>query len=73
LSNSVSDEYGQIFLARQLEQYAPEPEETEQLQVRKISFDEAYAMVEDGRITDSMSVAAIQKLKLMLLDGRLVK
>ena len=73
LSNSVSDEYGQIFLARQLEQHAPEPEETEQLQVRKISFDEAYAMVEDGRITDSMSVAAIQKLKLMLLDGRLVK
>jgi 8-oxo-dGTP pyrophosphatase MutT (NUDIX family) len=73
LSNSVSDEYGQIFLARQLEQHAPEPEETEQLQVRKISFDEAYAMVEDGRITDSMSVAAIQKLKLMLLEGRLVK
>jgi 8-oxo-dGTP pyrophosphatase MutT (NUDIX family) len=71
LSNSVSDEYGQIFLARQLEQHAPEPEETEQLQVKKIPFEEAYHMVEDGRITDSMSVAAIQKVKLMLLDGRL--
>ncbi|HMC84189.1 MAG TPA: NUDIX hydrolase, partial [Chitinophagaceae bacterium] len=31
LSNSVSDEWGQIFLARQLTQHAPEPEETEQL------------------------------------------
>lgn len=73
LSNSVCDEYGQIFLARQLRQQAPQPEETEQLQVKKIPFDEAYAMVEDGRITDSISVAAIQKVKLMLLDGRLDK
>jgi hypothetical protein len=71
LSNSVSDEYGHIFLARQLTQYAAEPEETEQLQVKKIPFEEAYAMVEQGRITDSISVAAIQKVKLMLLDGRL--
>ena len=71
LSNSVSDEYGHIFLARQLTQYAAEPEETEQLQVKKLPFEEAYAMVEQGKITDSMSVAAIQKVKLMLLDGRL--
>jgi 8-oxo-dGTP pyrophosphatase MutT (NUDIX family) len=71
LSNSVSDEYGQIFLARQLTQHEPEPEETEQLQIKKISFEEAYAMVEDGRITDSLSVAGILKVKLMLLDGRL--
>lgn len=71
LSNSVSDEYGQIFLARHLTQHAPEPEETEQLQIKKIPFEEAYAMVEDGKITDSLSVAAIQKVKLMLLDGRL--
>jgi len=71
LSNSVSDEYGEIFLARQLTQYEAAPEETEQLQIRKLPFNDAYAMVEDGKITDSMSVAAIQKVKLMLLDGRL--
>lgn len=71
LSNSVSDEHGQIFLAQQLTQHAAEPEETEQLQIKKIPFAEAYAMVEDGRITDSMSVAAIQKVQLMLLDGRI--
>lgn len=72
LSNSVSDEYGQIFLARELSQHEAEPEETEQLQVKKLPFEEAYAMVEEGRITDSMSVAAILKVKLMLMDGRLV-
>ncbi len=72
LSNSVSDEYGQIFLARQLTQYAPQPEETEQLQLKKLPFEEVYKMVEDGIITDSMSVAAILKVKLMLLEGKLV-
>ena len=71
LSNSVSDEYGEIFLARQLTQHEAAPEETEQLQVRKLPFNDAYSMVEEGKITDSMSIAAIQKVKLMLLDGRL--
>lgn len=71
LSNSVSDEYGIIYLARQLEQRHAEPEETEQLQVKKVSFEEAYQMVETGMITDSMSVAAILKAKLMIADGRI--
>lgn len=71
LSNSVSDESGTIYLARQLTQHEPEPEETEQLQVRKLPFEEVYAMVEAGTITDAISVAAIQKVKLLLLDGRL--
>ena len=71
LSNSVSDEYGIIYLARNLEQREASPEETEQLQVRKLPFEEAYTMVENGTITDSVSVAAILKVKLMLADGRL--
>jgi 8-oxo-dGTP pyrophosphatase MutT (NUDIX family) len=71
LSNSVSDEHAIIFLARELSQHTACPEETEQLQVRKVSFEEAYQMVEQGKITDSMSVAAILKVKLMLADGRI--
>jgi len=71
LSNSVSDEYGFIYLARGLEQHAPQPEETEQLVIKKLPFEEAYRMVENGAITDSLSVAAILKVKLMLLDGRI--
>ena len=71
LSNSVSDEYGLIYLARGLEQHTAEPEETEQLVIKKIPFEEAYRMVENGIITDSLSVTAILKVKLMLLDGRI--
>ncbi len=70
-SNSVTDEYGIVFLARQLQQQEPEPEETEQLQIKKVSFEEAYQMVEKGMITDSISVAAILKVKLMIADGRI--
>jgi 8-oxo-dGTP pyrophosphatase MutT (NUDIX family) len=71
LSNSVSDEYAILFLARDLVQNKPSPEETEEIAIRKIPFEEAYGMVEKGQITDSMSVATIQKVRLMLLDGRL--
>jgi len=71
LSNSVSDERAYVFFARKLEQREPMPEETEQLVVRRVHFDEAYQMVERGEITDSMSVAGILKVKLMLLQGKL--
>lgn len=71
LSNSVSNEKAFLFLARGLEQREACPEETEQLVVRRVRFEEAYQMVETGLITDSMAVAAIQKVKLMLLQGQL--
>jgi len=71
LSNSVSDEHSIIYLARNLEQHTAMPEETEQLIARKLPFEEAWRMVEEGLITDAMSVAAIQKVKWMLVDGRL--
>jgi|SRR5882757_8408256 len=71
LSNSVSDEKATVFLARQLEQREAMPEETEQLVIRKLPFEEAFQMVEKGQITDSMSVAAILKVKLMLIKGDL--
>jgi 8-oxo-dGTP pyrophosphatase MutT (NUDIX family) len=73
LSNSVTDEYGWIFLARGLRQEEAMPEETEQLVVKKMAFEEAYAMVEDGVITDSIAVAAILKVKILLLEGKLKK
>lgn len=73
LSNSVSDEEGVVFLARGLEQREAEPEETEQLYIKKVPFEEAYQMVKDFEITDSLSVAAIQKVKLMSYEGLLNK
>jgi 8-oxo-dGTP pyrophosphatase MutT (NUDIX family) len=66
LSNSVSDEYAIIYLARQLEQQTAMPEETEQLIVKKLPFEEAWQMVEKGLIMDVITVAAIQRVKLMM-------
>jgi len=72
LTNSIADEFGKVYLARGLKQYESSPEETEKLTVRKVPFEEAFQMVEDGRITDSISMAAIYKVKLMITDGRIV-
>jgi ADP-ribose pyrophosphatase len=47
------------------------PEETEDLVVKKLPFEEAYQMVENGIITDSLAVAAILKVKILLLEGKL--
>lgn len=71
LSNSVSDEVGALFLARELKQEEAMPEETEQLVVKKVPFSKAYQMVQDGIITDSLAVAAILKVKILLLEGRI--
>jgi len=71
LSNSVCDEHGAIFLARKLKQEEAAPEETEDLMVKKIPFEEAYRMVEEGKITDSMAVAGILKVKLMIIEGKI--
>lgn len=68
-SNSISDEYALIYLARKLEQHAAMPEETEQLAIKKLPFEEVWEMTEDGLITDAMSVVAIQKVRLMQLMG----
>jgi 8-oxo-dGTP pyrophosphatase MutT (NUDIX family) len=70
LSNSVSDELAVIYLAGKLEQKRPEPEETEQLVIKKLHFDEAVRMLDEGKITDSMSVAAIRQVQVMFYqDG----
>ncbi|HVW94691.1 MAG TPA: NUDIX hydrolase [Mucilaginibacter sp.] len=71
LSNSVSDELSILYLARGLGQFDAEPEDTEQLQIKKIPFEDMYQMVCDGRITDAMTVAAVLKVKLMIADGKI--
>jgi 8-oxo-dGTP pyrophosphatase MutT (NUDIX family) len=71
LSNSVTDELAIVYLARGLRMGAAQPEDTEQLQVRRVPFEEAYQMVCAGEITDAISVAAILRVKLMILRGEL--
>lgn len=71
LSNSVSDEVAFIYLARELEQHEAMPEETEQLVIKKLPFEDVWQMTEQGLIKDSMSVAGIQKVKWLLSQGKL--
>jgi 8-oxo-dGDP phosphatase len=67
LSNSVSDETAVLFLATDLEVGDADPDPTEALELRWVPFDEALAMTLDGRITDVMSVVAIQRVALARL------
>ncbi|MFN0016058.1 MAG: NUDIX domain-containing protein [Saprospiraceae bacterium] len=71
LSNSVTDELGVAFVAQNLEYGEANPEETEQLQVRKVRFEEAVRMVLDGEITDALSMAALLKTNEWLRSGKL--
>lgn len=71
LSNSVSDEIGVIYIAKQLSFHEPEPEEGEVLQLKKLPFNTAYEMVMNGKITDSLSVAGILKTKILIDKGEI--
>lgn len=69
LSNSVSDELGIIYLAKELSFGKSSPEESEELSVKKLPFEDAFQMVMNGEITDSLSVAGILKLKIINNKG----
>lgn len=62
LSNSVSDERATVFVASRLKHGEANPEETEDLRVRRLPLREAIRMVYDGEITDSVSVIALLRL-----------
>lgn len=72
LSNSVSDELAILYLAKNLTQEDAEPDDTEVLAIKKIPLKEAFEWVEQGKILDSMSIIALQKLKLLWLEGQLL-
>lgn len=59
LSNSVSDEEATIFRATELEPGPSSPEGSERLQVCLFEWADAWAMLQNGAITDSMSVIAL--------------
>jgi 8-oxo-dGTP pyrophosphatase MutT (NUDIX family) len=71
LSNSVTNEEAIVYLARRLEKGAPLPEDTEVFKYKSLTLDEAFTQVVEGKITDSMTVAAIFRIKLMKVEGSL--
>ncbi len=70
-SNSVTDESGMVFLARDLSYGEAEPEETEDLALRRLPLEEAVQMAVSGQITDSLSLAGLLKVQVMLNRGML--
>ena len=60
-SNSVTDEEGFIFLAQGLIAGESEPEESEELVVKKIHLKKAVEMVMSGEITDSLAMIGLLK------------
>lgn len=65
LSNSITDETGIVFVAKGLTHGEPEFDDTEQIEIKKLYFDDVVRMVKEGEITDALSVAGILKLAMM--------
>ncbi|HEY7773048.1 MAG TPA: NUDIX hydrolase [Marinagarivorans sp.] len=64
LSNSVTDEAADIFVAKGLTEGAVAHEASEDITVIKLPIKQALAMTLNGEITDAISVAALQRLAL---------
>jgi 8-oxo-dGTP pyrophosphatase MutT (NUDIX family) len=71
LSNSASDEQAIIYVAQELEFHAPEPDHNEELALRKLPFAALFEQVMKGEVRDSLTVAAVLKVKLLLDQGAL--
>lgn len=61
-SNSITDELGYVFLARDLRQGPSSPDPTETLALARVPLGEALERVLRGEITDALSVAAILRV-----------
>jgi 8-oxo-dGTP pyrophosphatase MutT (NUDIX family) len=65
LSNSVSDELGIFYLATGLRDGTAHPEPTETLRLAWLPLSETLRLINQGRITDALSVLALQKVALL--------
>lgn len=65
-SNSVTDERGLVYIARELTQGKTEFEETEDLIIQKVTLGEAIERVLSGEITDAISIAGLLKLQYLI-------
>lgn len=72
LSNCYTSERGYLFIARGLTAGQSSPDETEQLQVRTLPFNQVLEMVERGEIYDGLTIIAILRAA-RLLGSELLK
>lgn len=65
-SNSCTDEHCFLYIAQDLSFHEAHPDEEEVLQVKKIPFQKLYEMAISGEITDSLTLIAVYKTKLLI-------
>lgn len=70
-SNSVTDEFGQSYVAKDLSFGEAQPEETEELKIRKLPFAEVVEMVLNGEITDALAMCTILKADHWIKAGKI--
>jgi 8-oxo-dGTP pyrophosphatase MutT (NUDIX family) len=70
-SNSVTDEAGMVFLATGLTHGDAQPEETEDLRVEKVPLKKALELIDQGVITDALSVMGLYRVYWLLREGKL--
>lgn len=70
-SNSLTDEWGKVFLATGLTHGASELEGTEDITALFVPMADALAAIAEGRITDAITVAGLYRTELMRLSGAL--
>ncbi len=63
LSNSVTNEVAYAFIATDLTEGHAEPEDTEDLCVKKVHLSEVTAMIDRGEITDALTIATVLKAR----------
>lgn len=66
LSNSVTDERGELFVATRLRAGEASPDPTEDLSLRWVTLDEAIDLIDDGTITDVITIAGLGRYALGL-------
>lgn len=71
-SNSVTDEYGSVYVAQKLTMGDTAFDPTEDLSIKKLPFTELVSMVLDGAITDSLSIAGVLKLNYLITNDQMV-
>ena len=70
LSNSATDEVGCVVLAEDLTLGEAEPDGTEDLQLRRLPFEEAVRMALTGEISDALAVIGLLRADHYLKSGR---
>lgn len=65
LSNSITQEVGFTFVAKGLQSGQAALEETEDITLKRLPFEQVYLQVMAGEITDAMTIASVMKARLL--------